>query len=140
MTISRSNRIAPLTMACLTIALGLALRGYGYHLGLPFEIVKYGGSVLWGAMVLFIVAAIMPGATMPRVAALAMTVAGAVELFRLVHTPWLDALRLTTPGALLLGRVFSPWNIAAYAAGIALAAALPTALTRTASPRPGTST
>jgi hypothetical protein len=32
--------------------------------------------------------------------------------------------RLTTAGALLLGRIFSPSNIATYAAGILLGAAL----------------
>jgi hypothetical protein len=44
-----------------------------------------------------------------------------VELFRLVHAPWLDAFRLTLAGALLLGRIFSPWNVLAYGVGIALA-------------------
>ena len=41
-----------------------------------------------------------------------------VETSRLVHVPWLDAFRVTTAGALLLGRIFSPWNLVAYAAGI----------------------
>ena len=36
-----------------------------------------------------------------------------VEAFRLVHTPELDALRLTTPGALLAGRVVSRYNLPA---------------------------
>jgi Protein of unknown function (DUF2809) len=35
-----------------------------------------------------------------------------------VHTTWLDDFRLTTLGALLLGRVYSLWNMLAYAAGI----------------------
>jgi hypothetical protein len=43
-----------------------------------------------------------------------------VELFRLVHFPSLDAFRLTLPGALLLGRIFSVWNMVAYGVGIAL--------------------
>ncbi len=34
------------------IALGLALRRFGYAADLPFIVVKYGGSALWGAMVL----------------------------------------------------------------------------------------
>jgi hypothetical protein len=38
--------------------------------------------------------------------------------------PWLDAFRLTTTGALLLGRVFSPWNMVAYGFGIAAGALL----------------
>ena len=48
-------------------------------------------------------------------------IAIAVELFRLVHAPWLDDFRLTTAGALLLGRVFSVWNMLAYGVGIVLA-------------------
>jgi hypothetical protein len=33
----------------------------------------------------------------------------AVEFSRLAHVAWLEAFRLTTPGALLLGRFFSLW-------------------------------
>jgi hypothetical protein len=43
-----------------------------------------------------------------------------VELFRLVHAPWLDAFRLTLAGALLLGRIFSAWDMLAYGVGIVL--------------------
>ncbi len=50
-----------------------------------------------------------------------MTLALLVELSRLLHTPWLDAFRATTAGALLLGRVFSVWDLAAYVVGIAAA-------------------
>jgi len=57
------------------------------------------------------------------IAVMALVVAICVELFRLYHTPWLDAFRLTTAGALLLGRVFSFWNMLAYAIGIAAACA-----------------
>ncbi len=35
-----------------------------------------------------------------------------------LHAPWLDAFRLTTAGALLLGRIFSLWNLVAYLIGI----------------------
>jgi hypothetical protein len=34
-----------------------------------------------------------------------------------VHAPWLDAFRLTMAGALLLGRIFSLWDMLAYGAG-----------------------
>ena len=102
----------------LTIGLGLALRRYGYDLGLPFPIVKYGGSVLWGAMVYFLVAAALFKSPDRFSIVLAASIAVLVELSRLYHTPWLDAFRVTTAGALLLGRVFSLWNIAAYVCGI----------------------
>ncbi|SCB42148.1 ribosomal maturation YjgA family protein [Rhizobium multihospitium] len=117
----------------LTIVTGLALRRYGYAVNLPFVIVKYGGSLLWGAMVYWLLAAIFVSSGRFGIATTALLVAVAVELFRLWHTPDLDAFRLTTAGALLLGRVFSLWNIVAYVAGIALALALDCVLSK---PRP----
>jgi hypothetical protein len=111
-----------LGLALAVIALGLSLRFVGRGLGLPAGIVKYGGSALWAAMVLFLVAALLPRLSRPQLAPIAMAVAVAVELIRLVHTPWLDDFRLTLAGALLLGRIFSLWNLVAYAAGIVLGA------------------
>jgi hypothetical protein len=104
-------------------------------LGLPPFWLKYGGSVLWGAMVLLIVGAFQRRARPACITPFAVAmVALAAELFRLFHAPALDAFRLTLPGALLLGRVFSPWNILAYWVGIAAALPLRAALLRTAAP------
>jgi hypothetical protein len=80
--------------------------------------VKYGGSLLWATTVFLLVGALLPRLTRTQIAAIAAAIAVVVELSRLVHTPWLDAFRLTTAGALLLGRIFSLWNIAAYGVGI----------------------
>lgn len=108
----------------LTIAIGLTLRRFGYAAGFPFAVVKYGGSILWGAMVYWLLATILVTSRPLRIASVALIAAAAVEFSRLWHTPALDAFRLTTAGALLLGRVFSLWNVAAYAVGIAAALAL----------------
>ncbi len=113
-----------LGLALAVIALGLSLRLFGRGLGLPAGVVKYGGSVLWATMVLFLIAAVRPRLSRPHYALIAMAIAIVVELIRLVHTPWLDAFRLTLAGALLLGRIFSLWNLVAYAAGIALGVAV----------------
>jgi hypothetical protein len=110
---------------CLSIiACGLALRRVGLGFGLPAAVVKYGGSILWGSMVFFLVAMAASNRSRLSIALIASAIAGCVELFRLVHTPWLDAFRLTLAGALLLGRVFSPWDMVAYGIGIALAIGL----------------
>jgi len=109
--------------ACLcasTIVCGLALRRYGLGVGLPASIVKYGGSVLWGTMVFFVVAMAASQRSRSRIALIAAAIAVGVELFRLVHAPWLDAFRLTLPGALLLGRIFSARDMLAYGAGVVL--------------------
>src|SRR5216683_7186026 len=108
-------------LCLLIIVSGLALRKFGAGLGLPFFFVKYGGSVLWGTMVFFLVAMAAPARSPSGIALISASIAICVELFRLVHAPWLDAFRLTIAGTLLLGRVFSPWNMLAYAIGIVLA-------------------
>jgi hypothetical protein len=47
-----------------------------------------------------------------------------VEFSQLLHTGWLDAVRRTTIGVLLIGRFFSWWDIASYLIGIAIAVML----------------
>ncbi len=109
-----------LVLALIVIALGLALRVYGRGLGLSALVVKYGGSVLWATMVYFLLATLLPRLSVRPLGLIALAVTVLVEASRLIHTPWLDGFRLTLAGALLLGRIFSLWNIAAYAAGILL--------------------
>ncbi|MBX4974899.1 DUF2809 domain-containing protein [Rhizobium lentis] len=117
---SRRQRLR-LAALLLVIVLGLALRRFGYGADLPFVVVKYGGSVLWGAMVYLLVAMFFARSRRVVIAGIALFIVISVELFRLYHTPWLDAFRLTMAGALLLGRIFSLWNMLAYAIGIAAA-------------------
>lgn len=122
MTAPRSIRVQRCLAALLVISAGLLLRRFGYDLGLSFFVVKYGGSVLWGAMVFLALATLTGSVNIGRLAFAAFLIALIVEFSRLYHTPELDAFRLTTAGKLLLGRVFSLWNIAAYAFGIGTAA------------------
>ena len=134
MTISSSNLpregifgpafIVRAGLCLLIVVSGLTLRGFGLGLGLSAFVVKYGGSALWAAMVFFLVATAASHASRPSIALISAAIAVGVELFRLIHAPWLDAFRLTSPGALLLGRIFSPWNMLAYGVGIVLAMGL----------------
>jgi hypothetical protein len=120
----RPGRPRPFFLSALliaaTIAAGLALRLT--HFGLPFAVTKYGGSMLWALMIYWIVSSIRPRWPVSQSALAACAVATAVELFKLVHAPALDVFRMTLPGALLLGRVFSPWDLVAYAFAIVLGA------------------
>ncbi len=122
---SPARRVA---VCAVVVVAGLALRRFGPGLGLPFAVTKWGGSILWAAMVYFLVAILADlfrtGASRVALGGTSVVVAFAVEVSRLVHTPELDAFRLTTTGALLLGRVFSPWNLVAYLFGIGLAVAV----------------
>lgn len=125
---SSSHRPAYVALLILTIVAGLVLRRV--PLGLPFVLVKYGGSMLWAAMVYWIFSAIRPTASSDGTAVNAALFAAAVEFFKLYHAPALDSFRRTLAGMLLFGRYFSWWDIAAYLAAIALAALLDRRLVR----------
>ena len=95
-----------------TLAAGLTIRFA--PLGMPAVVVKYGGSMLWALMIYWIVSTLLPAC---RVYTSALVTAGLVtlvELLKLHHSPALDAFRLTLPGILLLGRIFSLRDIGAY--------------------------
>lgn len=66
------------------------------------------------------------GAALPLVrrmvrAFLAIGICVAVELSQLYHVPWLDAIRATTPGHLVLGSGFDARDLVAYAVGVLVA-------------------
>jgi Protein of unknown function (DUF2809) len=105
-----------------TVAAGLVIRFA--PLGLPIPIVKYGGSMLWALMIYWIVSTLLPRLHVAGGAAVSGALATAVEFFKLYHSPPLDAFRLTVPGILLLGRVFSVWDILAYWCAIVIGALL----------------
>jgi hypothetical protein len=95
-----------------TVIAGLAIR-FG-RLGLPQVVAKYGGSALWALMIYWIVSTLLLRRRIPVCVLFAGLIATAVEFLKLYHTPALDSFRLTLPGILLLGRLFSPWDIVAY--------------------------
>lgn len=127
-TSGSGRRPAYIALLILTIVAGLVLRRV--PLGLPFVLVKFGGSMLWAAMAYWIVAAIRPAASSGSIAVNAALFAIAVEFFKLYRAPLLDAFRRNPMGALLLGRYFSWWDIAFYLAAIALAATVDARLVR----------
>lgn len=111
---------APLLL--LTIILGLTSRRYADSL--PTLIAAYAGDALWAAMVFWITAILRPRATTLHLAGTALSVALAVEISQLYHASWIDAIRATRLGALVLGHGFLWSDLACYAIGVAAAAAV----------------
>lgn len=93
-----ASRVFPFAAAAFVIGAGLVWRFV--PLGLPILTLKYGGSLLWGAMVYFLVAFLRPDWRTWTIVAAAGVIAVVVELLRLYHQPWLDAFRMTLAGAL----------------------------------------
>jgi hypothetical protein len=119
-TTSSHRRTTCAIVTLTTIATGLIWRMAPLHL--PYPLWKYGGSALWAIAVYWLIACLLPNARPIALAALACLFALAVEFSRLIPSPSLDGFRLTLPGRLILGRIFSPRNILAYWIAIVLAA------------------
>jgi len=106
----------------LTVVLGLGSRRFGF--ALPEFVAIYAGDSLWGLALFLFLGLILPGMTTGWVAALALVVSLVVELSQLYHAPWIDSVRQTTIGGLILGFGFLWSDLVCYAAGIGLGAAL----------------
>jgi len=115
----KPGRLLYLIATGLLIGAGLLSRSPG--LGLLPIVAKYAGSVIWGGMVYFAWAVVRPEQRRHRRTVIAAVIAVTVEFSQLLHTEWLDAVRRTTIGVLLIGRFFSWWDIAAYLIGITVA-------------------
>ena len=75
-------------------------------------------------MVYWLVAFVSPAASVVKVALTALVISYVDECSQLYQAPWINAIRATTPGHLVLGSAFSWGDIVAYTVGIALVAPL----------------
>lgn len=100
-------------------------------LGLPAFVVKFGGSTLWALLLYWIVSSLLSSWRIPTVSLITGVLATSVEFFKLYRSPFLDAFRRTLPGVLLLGRIFSAWDIFAYLLAISVGAFIDMRLRRT---------
>jgi hypothetical protein len=108
-----------LALLLITIALGLASRWWAG--ALPRFVGAYVGDALWACAVYWAIALVRPRAGRVNRGLLALCFAIAVEVSQLFHPTWLDGIRRTPLGGLLLGFGFLWSDLACYAAGIALA-------------------
>jgi uncharacterized membrane protein HdeD (DUF308 family) len=107
-------------LGVVTLMCGLVMRFA--PLGLPWFVVKYGGSTMWALMVYWVLAFSFPRSRVGWLAVAAGVIAALVEFQRLYHSPGLDAFRHSLAGILLLGNFFSLRDIVAYWLAIAVGA------------------
>lgn len=114
-----------LVLIFLTTCAGLAVRMV--PMDLSPVVVKYGGSMLWALAIYWLVSTFLTRSLFSA-AMFAGVLATSIEFLKLYHTPDLEAFRYTLLGSLLLGRIFSFSDIAAYWVAISLGALLDTQL------------
>lgn len=106
----------------VVIAAGLGSRAVAP--ALPWWLAKNAGDVLYATMVFFGIGFVAPRIRTSTAAVIALAFCAAIECSQLVHTPWLDAVRDTLPGHLVLGQGFHAFDLACYAIGVALGVVL----------------
>jgi hypothetical protein len=117
----------------VVVAAGLGSRVFGH--ALPRFVAAYAGDTLYATMIFTGIGVLAPGWSTARRAGVALAVCIAIEISQLYHAPWIDAIRATTPGALVLGYGFLWSDLACYFVGVALGATVE----RLAGRRPGVS-
>ncbi len=112
------NRLLYAALTLGVIAVGVASRKFP---GLfPAVLDKYPGDALWALMVFFGLCVALPRYTTRCLALAALTISFVVEFGQLYQAPWINAVRATTPGHLVLGSTFSPSDLLAYVVGVSL--------------------
>lgn len=115
----KKRRIIYFILYLLIIPIGLATRKMP-HLFHPF-IAAYGGDTLWAAMFVFLFRAIWPTTILWKVVLYSYLLTVAIEVSELYHAPWLDRIRSTFLGKMLLGWGFLWSDLVCYLIGIIFA-------------------
>ena len=112
---SRSRPIYALLVA-VVIVLGLASR---IRVAPPFAH-EYVGDALYALMVFFCFGFLFPKIPTMKIAALALALCFVIEISQLYHAPWIDAIRSTRLGGLILGFGFLWSDLICYSVGVCI--------------------
>ena len=118
------QRSRPLWLVLIVLVMGLGLASRHFRASLPSFIAEYSGDTLWALMVFLITGFLWAKGKTVQVAGAALAFAYAIEISQLYHAPWIDAIRHTTLGALVLGFGFLWSDLVCYTVGVGIGAAL----------------
>ncbi|MDP4097369.1 DUF2809 domain-containing protein [Paenibacillus sp. P96] len=105
----------------LTMLLGLGSRAFADEL--PAFVAKHAGDALWAAMIYFAFRAVLIRQRLFTTLLLSLLFCYFIEFSQLIQTDWLNGLRSTVLGSLVLGRGFLAIDLLRYTAGIFVAGA-----------------
>ena len=112
------KRIYYLLYLLITIAAGLASRHFAPYL--PDWVRLYLGDAIWALMVFWGFGLLLVKMRTLFIGLAALVFSYAIEFSQLYHAPWIDAIRHTRLGGLVLGFGFLWSDLLCYAIGIAL--------------------
>lgn len=109
----KNSRIIYLSLIVIIIILGLLSR----HIkGVPLFI----GDVLWATMIYFIVRFLYINRTIKWITVASLLFCYAIEFSQLYQAPWINNIRHTVIGGLVLGEVFLWGDMLSYTVGVGI--------------------
>lgn len=114
----KRNRIIYGIIILIVMLSGLASRRYSDIL--PGFIGEYAGDILWALLVFLLMGFIFSSWPTLKISAAALFFSFAIEGSQLYHAPWIDAIRRTTLGGLVLGFGFLWSDLICYSIGVGI--------------------
>lgn len=109
-------RLCYFVLWILVIIIGLSSRMFGSCL--PAFVADYAGDTLWATMVYFGISFLFPFILLFRKAWIALLFSYCIEISQLYQADWINIVRDTTLGALVLGHGFLWSDMVCYTVGV----------------------
>lgn len=108
-----NGRFTYLLLIILIVLLGLTSRQISF---IPLIF----GDILWASMMFLLIKFLFIHKSLMWISITSLLICFSVEISQLYHAPWIDSIRNTIFGALVLGHGFLWTDLLAYTAGIAI--------------------
>ena len=114
----KRKRVHYALLIILTVLLGISSRKFPEIL--PSFLFLYLGDTLWALMVFFIMGFLLPRTSTIKIGIAALVFSLAIEFSQLYQSTWINQIRHTTFGGLILGFGFLWTDVICYIIGIIL--------------------
>ncbi|MBJ8151225.1 MULTISPECIES: ribosomal maturation YjgA family protein [Bacillus cereus group] len=113
---TKRNRVVYALFTIVVIILGLSSRKFAF--ALPHLLNDYLGDALWALMIFTGFGFLFPKTETKKLAFISLMFCYGIEASQLYHAEWIDSIRATTLGGLVLGYVFLWSDVVAYTIGV----------------------
>ncbi|PEY40549.1 DUF2809 domain-containing protein [Bacillus cereus] len=113
---TKRNRVVYALFTIFVIILGLSSRKFAF--ALPHLLNDYLGDALWALMIFTGFGFLFPKTETKKLAFISLMFCYGIEASQLYHAEWIDSIRATTLGGLVLGYGFLWSDVVAYTIGV----------------------
>ncbi|WP_144501423.1 DUF2809 domain-containing protein [Bacillus thuringiensis] len=113
---TKRNRVVYALFTIVVIILGLSSRKFAF--ALPNLLNDYLGDALWALMIFTGFGFLFPKTETKKLAFISLMFCYGIEASQLYHAEWIDSIRATTLGGLVLGYGFLWSDVVAYTIGV----------------------